>query len=134
MTGPAGTGTGTGGGQDLTVGQLAEQAAEAIRALNHLTRPATTALRDPAEAGDLAAALSCLTGRLPQLLGQLNRWLTGQQQAGHLQTDTRPSAPDSAAAVQAVTGHLDQAAACAQQVSDALDAAHQHLAHLSTTP
>ena len=110
-----------------TIGQLAEQAAQAVRALNHLTRPGTDALAHPAEAGDLAAALCCLTGRLPQLLSQLNRWLVSQQQAGHLRVDTSSPLPEPAAAVHAVTGQLTQAALNAQQASDALDTAHQHL-------
>lgn len=120
-------------GQRLTVGQLAEQAAQAVRTLNHLTRPHTGALAHPADVGDLVATLSCLTGRLPQLLHQLNQWLVSQQQAGHLRVDTSSPLPGPAAAVHAVTGQLTQAALNTQQASDALDAAHQHLARLTTT-
>lgn len=118
---------------ELTVGQLAEQAVQTLRALNHLTRPHTGALAHPAQAGDLAAALSCLTGCLPQLLQQLNRWLVSQQRAGHLRVDTSSPLPGPAATIQAVTGQLTHAALSAQQASDALDATHQHLARLTLT-
>ena len=53
--------------------QLGWQAAEAIRTLNHRTHPPTAA--DPTEVYELLAALAAMAYRLPQLLGQLSRWL-----------------------------------------------------------
>jgi len=49
----------------LTVGQLADQAAHAIRLLNHRTRPATKGLADPAETAEIIAALASMTGMCP---------------------------------------------------------------------
>lgn len=118
---------------ELTAGQLGEQAAQAIRTLNHLTRPAIGAPSDPAETAELIAALAYSSGGLPQLLGQLSRWLVDQQRAGRLRLDTWSEFPDPAAAIDAVTGHLAQAAQCANATGRALDAAHQHLAHLAAT-
>lgn len=117
---------------ESTVGQLVEQAVQAVHALNHLTRPNIGSLAHPADAGDLVAALSSLTGGLPQLLYQLNQWLIGQQQADRLRVDTGSAPPDPATTVHAVAGQLIQAALNAEQASNALDAAHQHLARLTT--
>ena len=116
-----------------TVGQLGEQAAQAIRVLNHLTRPAMGALSDPIEAAELVAALAYLSGGLPQLLGQISGWLLGQQQAGRMRVDAFSPCPDPAAATDAVTGHLARAAQCANGAGRALDTAHQHLAHLAAS-
>lgn len=117
--------------EELTVGQLGEQTAEAVRALNHLTRPGAGGVRDPAEVCEIVAALACTAGRLPQLLGQLNAWLAGQQRAGRLRVDDGAPSPDPAVAVAAVIGDLAQASRCAHDAGLALDAAHQHLAHLA---
>jgi hypothetical protein len=117
----------------VTVGQLAEQAAEAVRALNHLTRPGADALTDPADASELVAALACTCQRLPQLLDQLTGWLRGEQQAGRLRADTCSPFPDTATAITAAAGCLTQASQAAHQVGTALDATHQALAHLALT-
>jgi hypothetical protein len=50
---------------------LASQAADAVRALNHATRPGTSGLAYPADAYDVTGALSLLASRLPQALAQL---------------------------------------------------------------
>ncbi len=117
---------------ELTVGQLAEQAAEAVRALNHLTRPCAGGLDDPGELSDIVAALVCTTARLPQLLAQLSSWLVGEQRAGRLRVDAWSDTP-AAATVTAATTALRQAASCAVRASHELDAAHQSLAHLAAT-
>jgi hypothetical protein len=117
--------------EEPTVGQLGEQTAEAVRALNHLTRSGTGGLRDPAEVYEVVAALACTAGRLPQLLGQLSQWLFSEQRAGRLRVDDGAPSPDPAVAVAAVIGDLAQASRCAHDAGRALDAAHQHLAHLA---
>lgn len=118
---------------ELTLGQLGERAAEAVRALNHLTRPGVGALSGPGEVCEIIAALACTARRLPQLLGQASSWLLGEQQAGRLRVDAWSPTSDPAAALAAVTEHLSQAASCAQRARHALDAAQQHLAHLATS-
>jgi hypothetical protein len=116
---------------ELTVEQLAEQAAQAVRTLNHLTRPGVGALTDPAQVCDVIAALACTVGRLPQLLGQLSGWLVSQQRAGRLRVDVCSPVCDPAAAVADAAAALAQASQCAHQAGRALDAAHQTLAHLA---
>jgi hypothetical protein len=70
----------------LTAVEHAEAAAEAIRAINHLTIN-DTALGYPSDAWRLVGQLATLTARLPQafeqITGQLNRW----QQAGLIGID-----------------------------------------------
>jgi hypothetical protein len=118
---------------ELTAGQLGEQAAQAVRALNHLTRPALGALSDPVEAAELIAALASVTGGLPQLTGQLASWLSSEDRTGRLRVDAdSPHHPaGTAAAVMDATAALTQAGQCAHAAGRALDAAHQVLARLA---
>lgn len=106
--------------------QLGWQAAEAIRTLNHLTHPPTAA--DPNEVYELLAALAAMAYRLPQLLGQLSRWLHAEHAAGKLRADT----PADPAEVTTAAAHAftlaGQAATC---LGEALDSAQQHLAQLA---
>lgn len=64
--------------------QLADTAAEAVRALNYATLPGQGGLTYPGDAYDLLAGLGTLAERLPQLCQQVARWLTDEQRAGHL--------------------------------------------------
>lgn len=109
--------------------QLAEQAAEAIRGLNHRTR-GRHAFVDPAELARLLAELTIMANGLPQLLDQLDRWLRGEQDAAQLCSDT-DTHPDELVCI--ATGRLSHASHNARQLSAALDTAHQHVAHLATT-
>jgi hypothetical protein len=133
----AGAGAGPGLGrcaEELTVAQLAEQAAQAVRALNHLTRPGVGVLLQPAQVAELVAVLAGAAGGLPQLLGQLDRWLVAQARAGRLRVDAcEDSPPDPAGTVAAATDALARASRCAHDAGRALDAAHQHLALLAAT-
>lgn len=107
--------------------QLGWQAAEAIRTLNHHTHPPT--LADPAEVCQLLAALATIAYRLPQLLSQLSRWLQTEQATDRLRADTPAADP---AEITATTAHeLTRAGLTANRLGDALDSAHQHLAHLA---
>lgn len=115
----------------LSLEALAGQAAEAVRALNHLTHPGIGSLSGPAEADAVLADLACLAGRLPQLLAQLAGWLRTEDQAGRLRVDACCPYPDSAAAVAAATAALTRAGGAACHTGAALDAAHQTLAHLA---
>lgn len=117
----------------LATGGLAGQAAEAVRALNHRTRPGAGALTYPAEADDVVADLACLAARLPQLLGQLAGWLHAEAQHGRLRVDSCSPHPAPAPAVTAAIESLTAAAGHAGHAGRALDAAHQILAHLAAT-
>jgi hypothetical protein len=114
----------------LTLGQQADQAEQAVRALVHRTLSDHGEPTDPAQADQVLAALAALTGMLPQLLDQLAGWLLAQQQAGRLGLDQMTAQPDARHAVHAAAGALAHAGQHARRASDALEAAHQHTAHL----
>jgi hypothetical protein len=118
---------------ELTTGELAEQAAEAVRALNHLTRRESGTLAYPGEVCEIVTALARAASRLPQLLGQLSGWLHAEQRHGRLRVDALSPQPDPAMAVADVIGELTRASQCAHAAGRALDAAHQQLAHLAAS-
>lgn len=123
------------GVDELTAGQLGEQAAQAVRALAYLTRPGIGALAGPADAAELIAALARISAGLPQLTSQLAGWLHGEECAGRLRVDdcSPPTEPAEAVteAVTEVTAARTQAAGCAHAAGRALDAAAQTLARLA---
>ena len=107
----------------------AATAAEAVRALIHLTR-GRGALGEPAEADRLVAELALMAGRLPQLLRQLRGWLDAQQHTGRLRSD---DSTDPARIVDRAAAELTDAGHAAHDLGRALDDAHQLLAHLAAT-
>jgi hypothetical protein len=116
-----------------TLAQHAEAAEQAVRALNHRTRPAVGELADPAETAGMIAALAVLAGMLPQLLDQLRCWLLDEHHAGRLRVDSCTPMADAGPrqAVQATATALAHAAECTRRAGHALDTAHQHAAHLA---
>jgi hypothetical protein len=107
----------------------AASAAEAVRVLTHLTL-GRHALSEPAELDLLVEELAIMTGRLPQLLRQLHRWLDTEQHAGRLRSD---DTTDPARIVTRATAELTDAGHAANDLNRALDTAHQHLSHLAAT-
>jgi hypothetical protein len=85
--------------EHAAVGRVADRAADAIRLLNHLTRPGAGGLAEPCDAAEVIADLAAMTWRLPQLLGQLARWLEGELQNGSLRVDELSPLPDPDQAV-----------------------------------
>jgi len=114
-----------------TLAQWAGLAEQAVRVLNHRTRPALGELSEPAVVAEVIADLASLSAMLPQLLDQLAGWLLGQQQQGRLGVDSLAPQPDVAQAVQAAVGALAHAGECSRRAGHALDTAHQHAAHLA---
>lgn len=106
--------------------ELAERAAGAVRELNHRTRD-PHAFAGPAEVYRLVGDLAVLAGGLPQLLGQLDRWLRAEHDAGRVRADTGTEATPVVAAAAA---GLADAGDAARELAHVLDAAQQHLAHL----
>ena len=100
----------------------AATAAEAVRALNHLTL-GRRALGEPAELDRLVAELAIMAGRLPQLLRQLRGWLDAEQHAGRLRSD---NTTDPARIVDRAAAELTEAGHAAHELGRALDDAHQH--------
>ena len=74
----------------------ARSAAEAIRSLNHATL-GQDGLGQPADAYEVLGELSLAASRLPQLLGQVGRWLAAALAAGAAAT-TAPTPPPPSAA------------------------------------
>lgn len=120
--------------EHLAAGEVADQAAHAIRQLNHRTRPAANGLAEPTDAAEVIAALAAMTGMLPQLLGQLAGWLQSQHHHGRLRVDDLAPLPDTAHTIHALTHSLRDAIECTQRAAAELDTAHQHAAHLARQP
>jgi hypothetical protein len=101
---------------------LADQAAEAVRALNHATIGGT-GLVHPADAYDVLGALALLAARLPQALGQVQNFLDDATEAGRVSIVDGEHAGDPVAAVTTCAHHLDAAILAARRLHDALEAA-----------
>ena len=117
---------------ERTLTQWAELAEQAVRVLNHRTRP-TIELTEPGQAAEVIAVLASLTAMLPQLLDQLAHWLLEQQHDGRLRVDFLAPHSDLCQAVHATVGALAHASECSRRAGHALDTAHQHAAHLAAT-
>lgn len=108
--------------------ELADTAAEAIRALNHATLPGTTSLTYPGDAYSTIGNLTLLGQRLPQALGQVLIFLNRLEADGHLCTDDSRS-------LSAVLGDLHiaigDARAAANELANALSRAHSALSRLA---
>ncbi|WP_331717668.1 hypothetical protein OG264_39575 (plasmid) [Streptomyces xanthophaeus] len=94
---------------DKTPGELATEAAEAIRALNHRTLDKAS-YENPAEAGAAAYALRMLVERLPQTLDQLRTGLLwfGAENTIRMddETDLRDAVAECSASLLVARQHL----------------------------
>jgi hypothetical protein len=117
----------------LTACEHAQAAAEAIRAINHVTLH-DTALPYPSDAYRLLGALITLTERLPQALQQTAQRITRWADAGELGIDpgTAYAADPDRAAVEAVAGLL-AAASAAGQLRDTLSQARSAITYAHYT-
>lgn len=116
---------------ERTLTQWAELAEQAVRVLNHRTRPTLIELTGPAQTAEVIAVLASMAAMLPQLLDQLARWLLEQQHDGRLRVDFLAPHSDVCQAVHAAVGALAHASECSRRTGHALHAAHQHAAHLA---
>lgn len=117
----------------MTPAETASRAAEAVRALNHLTRPGVAEV-DVVDVYDLVAELTLMTGRLPQLLGQLERLVDALVEDGRVRIVEEGGLPGDPVVAAAVCGHwLTAARAAAGEVGHALDQAQQVLASAAVT-
>lgn len=105
---------------------LAAQAAEAIRNLNHATQSAKGELTYPGDAYEMVALLKQLTQRLPQSFDQLSGFLGVLAKTGAVTADY--GAPDDHLAEARCA--LVSAAIIAQTLTEHLDRAHSALAPL----
>ena len=102
---------------------LARAAAEAVRALNHATLGG--GLGQPSDAYAVLGELSLTASRIPQLLGQVGRWLAAALAAGRLGCD---DGTDPAAAVSGAWLFISDARASAASLARDLGHAQQQLA------
>lgn len=102
---------------------------EAVRFLNYATGPhAADGLAYPATVYAVAADLSAAVSVMPQLLGQLARWLAAEAAAGRLGTDDRTPPGDVVAAASA---RLSAAATLAAALGSELAAVQNSLSGLN---
>jgi hypothetical protein len=106
---------------------LARAAAEAVRSLNHATLGAGGP-GQPADAYEVLGELSLTASRIPQLLGQVGRWLAAALAAGRLGCD---DGTDPAAAVAGAWMFISDARGSAAALARDLGHAQQQLAALN---
>jgi hypothetical protein len=109
---------------------LARTAAEAVRALNHLTLGGD-GFGQPADAYEVLGELSLTASRLPQLLGQVGTWLASALAGGRLGCDdgSDPAGPASGAWL-----FLSDARGSAAALAESLGQAQQQLAAVNGGP
>jgi hypothetical protein len=109
--------------------QYAEQAAEAVRALNHVTL-GPNAYEWPADVDRVIAELHLTAMRMEQALTQAGRWLTAAESGGQVGHD---QGHDTTATIAAVTQRLEQAGTASRCLAEDLNAVRQITAHLTGT-
>jgi hypothetical protein len=109
---------------------LARTAAEAVRSLNHATLGGN-GLEQPSDAYQVLGELSLTASRIPQLLGQVGRWLAAALAAGRLGCD---DGTDPAAAVSGTWLFISDARGSAAALARDLEQAQQQLAAVSRQP
>jgi hypothetical protein len=118
---------------DLPVAELLTTAADALHAAVHATRPAAGGFTSPASVYDALGALTLMTGPLPQLLDQLDTFLTDAVHAGQVTADGGEYADDPQAAAAAASWWLEAARAVAGQLHHHLDQAREAVAFMTDT-
>jgi hypothetical protein len=107
--------------------QLADEAAEGIRALNHATLPAAGGLVFPADAYAVTGSLAVLAARLPQVLSQIEVFLADELAAGRIVIVAGEHAGDPTAAITLAAAWLQGARVAAHHLRHALDGAQAAL-------
>jgi hypothetical protein len=127
---PCPTGSEPDEGRPLTAADHAQAAAEAIRALNHVTLRCgdVAGYAWPADVAAVIGHLCTLAERLPQALEQADRWLTGRLREARVGTD---DGTDPDATVQALATALRDARIDLEAVQGGLTDAHTMAAHLT---
>ena len=113
-------------GEFRTVNQLADDAAEALRGINHLTF-SDRCVRYPSEVYTLLADLGRLAHLLPQALRQVDSIVSGWVEDGHVSIDDSEYVGHPEAAAAAVSVYLEDAGAHAGELGRLLDKAQQAL-------
>jgi hypothetical protein len=105
---------------ELSMKDTTWHAADDIRSLNHKTRHE---IEYPSDVYDILGGLATLAQRLPQLLGQLDRYMAREAGGGRLGHDS--ARPDAAAeAVGGIRARLADASSRADDLAAMLSEAH----------
>jgi hypothetical protein len=120
-------------GHQPSVLGLAEDAAEAIRALAHLTRPARGGLTYPGDTYELLGTLGLLAGCLPQVLAQTSTFLTGELAAGRVVIVAGDHTGNPGAVIAEAAAFLHRAQVAAAGLARDLDAAQSALVWAGAT-
>ena len=112
----------------MTPAELARQAAEAVRALNHATL--TGGYVTPSDVDAVVAVLEALAQRLPQALRQAATWLEAEHDAGRVGVD---DTDEVLLAMAKVTGGFGAAIGAASTLHAVLRGLHHETAHLTGT-
>src|ERR1700729_4113789 len=99
----------------MTIREIATQAVEAVRALNHLTADAGE-LTGPGEAREVVGRLALMGNELPQLCEKLARFLVAQRKDGQISRATGGD-PDG------VLAEVSEALSAAGRAADMMAAA-----------
>jgi hypothetical protein len=108
-----------------TPAQLADDAAEAIRSLNHATMSARDGWVYPGDAYSTVAGLAAMARMLPQALVQMGRFMDALEETGRLTSDHGQA--DLPGRLEAFHGAMRNAEDHARILGRALDRAHQSL-------
>jgi|APMI01.1.fsa_nt_gi hypothetical protein len=114
---------------ETTPVQLARAAADTVRVLGHHLTSESVGVE---EVYDLLGELALLTCRVPHILARVDAALTTAADTGTLVTiDDAGRRHDPTLTLTAIGAHLAAATTTANALSIALDAAHEHTAHLA---
>ena len=116
-----------------TASEAAQEAADAIRALNYATLPHEGApgLEFPSDVYDVIGSLKNALQRMPQALQQCSLWLGEQHAAGKVGHDSAHSGGDAGADVRMTRHWMDAAGDVLAEVAKMLNDAHSASAHLT---
>ena len=110
---------------ELTPANNADAAAEAVRAINHLTMSQHDGWQYPGDAYSTVGNLAHMAGMLPQAIGQLESLIGALEDGGNLRSDKGPE--DLPGRLVDFHGAIADAIAQAHSLHRALDRAHQAL-------
>lgn len=110
-----------------TPAQLADQAAEAVRAINHLTMSPRDDWQYPSDVYSLVGDLSRMAMMLPQALEQASRLIADLNEGGHLRSDKDQLEHDLGETFYG----LDDARNAANKLYGALNRAHSGLSPIA---
>ncbi|MDX2997988.1 hypothetical protein [Streptomyces scabiei] len=112
---------------DQTPAELANQTAEAIRAINHLTMSPRDGWTYPSDAYSVVGGLSRMAMMLPQALDQIGALIEPSDTGGHLYSDKGTLAAD----LENTYGGLADAHDAAKALYEALNRAHSGLSPIA---